>query len=153
MLSLQRFTLIPRGATCPFFPSSPCFVLGFCCSVSVLRSCGPATEPENPPPKPRKYERKKKLNPPPRVGPRKYRKNTEKIRKRPENSNFWAVLYFFGIFSVFPKGPFRTKNAIAMEIVVFCYRGSLLLSVLIRCHFSQEKQHPNYYRGSELLSR
>ena len=52
-----------------------------------------------------------------------------------------------------PKGPFRTKNAIAMEIVVFCYRSSVLLSVPIRCRFSQEKQHPDYYRGSELLSR
>ena len=40
-----------------------------------------------------------------------------------------------------PKGLFRTKNAIAMEIVVFCHRGSirLLLSVPIRCHFFQEK--------------
>ena len=32
-----------------------------------------------------------------------------------------------------------------MEIVVFCYRGSILLSMPIRCHFSQEKcLHPNY---------
>ena len=30
-----------------------------------------------------------------------------------------------------------------MEIVVFCYRGSILLPVPIRCHFSQEKQRPN----------
>ena len=52
-----------------------------------------------------------------------------------------------------PKGPFRTKNAIAMEIVVFCYRGSVLLSAPIRCHLNQEKQYPNYYCGSELLSR
>ena len=57
-----------------------------------------------------------------------------------------------------PKGPFRTKNAIAMEIVVFCYRGSILLSALIRCHSSQENSIQittavvNYYRGSELLS-
>ena len=28
-----------------------------------------------------------------------------------------------------PKGPFHTKNAIDMEIVVFCYRGSSLLSI------------------------
>ena len=49
--------------------------------------------------------------------------------------------------------PFRTKNAIALKIVVKYYRGSILLSLPIRCHFSQEKKHPNYYRGSELLSR
>ena len=33
-----------------------------------------------------------------------------------------------------------------MEIVVFCYRGSILLSVPIRCILPQERQHPNYYR-------
>ena len=55
------------------------------------------------------------------------------------------------IWAHLPKGPFRTKNDIAMEIVVFCYRGSILQSVPIRCHFSQGKQHPNYQRGSELL--
>ena len=49
--------------------------------------------------------------------------------------------------SLYPKGPFRTKNAIAMEIVVFYYRGSNLLSVPIRCHFFQEKT------ASKLLSR
>ena len=56
-----------------------------------------------------------------------------------------------------PKGPFRTKNVIAMETRspwwLFCYRGRILLSVPIRCHISQEKQHPNCYRGSELPSR
>ena len=52
-----------------------------------------------------------------------------------------------------PKGPFRTKNAIVLKTVVKYYRGSVLLSVPIRCHFSQEKKHPNYYRSSELLSR
>ena len=40
-----------------------------------------------------------------------------------------------------------------MEIVVFCYRNSILLSLPFRCHLSQGKQHPNYYRGSELLLR
>ena len=40
-----------------------------------------------------------------------------------------------------------------MEIVVFYYRGRILQSLLIRCRFSQEQQHPNYYRSSELLSR
>ena len=40
-----------------------------------------------------------------------------------------------------------------MESVVFCYRSSILLSVPIRCHFPLEKQHLNYYRGSELLQR
>ena len=52
-----------------------------------------------------------------------------------------------------PKGPFRTKNAMALKIVVKYYRSSILLSLPIRCHLSQEKKHPNYYRGSELLSR
>ena len=41
-----------------------------------------------------------------------------------------------------------------MKIVVKYYRGSILLSVLIRCRFIfPRKKHPNYYRGSELLSR
>ena len=55
------------------------------------------------------------------------------------SSHSWPVFvgYFRGIFvDPLPKGPFRTKNAIAMEIVVFCYCGSILLSVPIRCHFS-----------------
>ena len=46
-----------------------------------------------------------------------------------------------------PKGPFGTKNAIALKIVVKDYRGSIVLSVPIRRHFSQEKG------GSKLLSR
>ena len=36
---------------------------------------------------------------------------------------------------------------------MFCYRGSISLSVPVRCHVSQGKQYLNYYRGSELLSR
>ena len=57
-----------------------------------------------------------------------------------------------------PKGPFRTKNAIAMEIVAFCCRGSLSLSVPIRCHFPRKNRIQitiavvNYYRGSKILS-
>ena len=45
-----------------------------------------------------------------------------------------------------------------MEIVVFCYRGSILLSVPIRYHFPRKNSIQitipvvNYYRGSELLS-
>ena len=35
-----------------------------------------------------------------------------------------------------PKGPFGTKTAIALRIVVKYYRGSILLSIPIRCHFS-----------------
>ena len=70
-----------------------------------------------------------------------------------------SVVNMGGLVKTLPKGPFHTKNAIAMEIVVFCYRGSILLSVPIRCHFSQEKRRPkwttiavaNYYRGSDLL--
>ena len=42
-----------------------------------------------------------------------------------------------GLFPPSDKGPFRSKNAIAMEVVVFCYRGSILLSVPTSCHFSQ----------------
>ena len=57
------------------------------------------------------------------------------------------------VYCSLPKGPFRTKNAIALKSVVKYYRGSILLSVPIRCRFSQEKKHPNYVRGSELLSR
>ena len=49
--------------------------------------------------KPPKPENTKKIqNPPPQLGPRKYRKNTEKIGKRPENDNFWAVFIFFRYF-------------------------------------------------------
>ena len=56
-----------------------------------------------------------------------------------------------------PKGPFHTKNAIVMEVVVFCYRGSILLSMPIRCTFSQENniqitiEVVNCYRCSDLL--
>ena len=66
---------------------------------------------------------------------------------------------FVADFLFLPKGPFGTKNAIALKIVVKHYRGSIVLSVPIRCHFSQENSIRiaiavvNYYRGSELLSR
>ena len=85
---------------------------------------------------------------------------------------FWISLPFslqgisllFGAFFAsfpgnLPKGPFGTKNAIALRIVVKYYRGSLLLSVPIRCHFPRKNSLRitiavvNYYRGSELLSR
>ena len=61
------------------------------------------------------------------------------------------ILYVY-CFCSFPN-----KNAIAMEIVVFCYRGSILLSVPIRCHFPQENSIQitiavaNYYHCSDLL--
>ena len=35
-----------------------------------------------------------------------------------------------------PKGPFRTKNAMALESVLFCYCRSLLLSVPFSAPFS-----------------
>ena len=55
-------------------------------------------------------------------------------------SEKWTILVHLGP----PKRPFCTKNAIAMEIVVFCYCGSVLLFVPTRCHFSPgKKQHPN----------
>ena len=57
-------------------------------------------------------------------------------------------------------GPWdrNTKNAIAMEILVLCYRSRILLSVPICCRFFPRKNSikitiavVNYYRGSELL--
>ena len=62
------------------------------CKLAILRACYKARKPPKP-------ENTKKIqNPPLRVGPRKYRKNTEKIRKRSENGNFWAVFSFFRYF-------------------------------------------------------
>ena len=55
-------------------------------------------------------------------------------------------------FRCMPKGPFHTKNAIAAEIVVFCYRGSISLSVPIR-YVQITIAVVNHYRGSKLLSR
>ena len=46
------------------------------------------------------------------------------------------VRIFGDIRSTWPKGPFRTKNAIALKIIVKYYCGSILLSLPIRCHFS-----------------
>ena len=39
-----------------------------------------------------------------------------------------------------PKGPFRTKNSMALESVVFCYRRSFSLSVPFSCLFCLQKQ-------------
>ena len=39
-----------------------------------------------------------------------------------------------------PKGPFRTKNSMALESVVFCYRRSFSQSVPFSCLFLLEKQ-------------
>ena len=50
-----------------------------------------------------------------------------------------------------PKGPFHTKNAMALETVVFCYCRSVLLCMPICCHFSQEKQCLQTLRRSESL--
>ena len=47
-----------------------------------------------------------------------------------------GVVNLGGVVKTLPKGPFRTKNATALKIVVKYYRGSILLSVPIRCHFS-----------------
>ena len=53
-----------------------------------------------------------------------------------------------------PKGPFGTKNAIALKIVVKYYRGSIYYDFRFAIVLPQEKKkHPTYYRGSELLSR
>ena len=49
----------------------------------------------------------------------------------------------FGVRGFFcpaaPEGPFRTKNATALDSVVFWYRLSFLLSVLFSCHFFPRK--------------
>ena len=59
---------------------------------AILRACYRARKPPKP-------ENTKKIqNPPPRVGPRKYGKNTEKIRKRPKTAIFGPFLYFFRYF-------------------------------------------------------
>ena len=81
--------------------------------------------------------------------------------RNPQNKWCFQAL----LFKV-PKGPFGTKNAIALRIVVKYYRGSILLSVPIRCHFSQENSISellpplwitiavaNYCHGSDLLRR
>ena len=47
------------------------------------------------------------------------------------------------------EGPFRTKDAIATEIVVFCYCRSILLSMPMRCAFSQGKTSKNWRRGQQ----
>ena len=66
-----------------------CF-LGAC--LAILRACYRARKPPHP-------ENTKKIqNPPPRVDPRKYGKNTEKIEKRPKNCRFPAVFVFFRYF-------------------------------------------------------
>ena len=48
----------------------------------------------------KKYEKATKS--PPRVGPRKYEKNTEKIQKRSFSGHFRIFLYFFRIFGARP---------------------------------------------------
>ena len=62
-------------------------------------------------------------------------------------SNLWAILQKFDNY---PKGPFHTKNAIAMEIVVFATAVVFFLSVPGGCEITRAVV--NYYRGSELLS-
>ena len=71
--------------------------------ILSLRSRGPGKEPKNPEsPKIRKNYRKKKKNktPHPGWGP----KNTKKIPKKYKSGTKMTILYFFGIFFVFP-GP------------------------------------------------
>ena len=89
----------------------------------------------------------------------------------------WAIFHFSVIFSHFwlparfpfytlrpdsqgkrrkspqPKGPFGTKNAIAMEILVLLYCSSFLLAVPFAVILPGKKKHPNCYHGSELLAR
>ena len=51
-----------------------------------------------------------------------------------------------------PKGPFRTKNDMVLETVVFYYCRSVLLSIRICCHFSPRKivYHQTLHRSESL---
>ena len=59
----------------------------------------------------------------------------------------------------FPKGPFRTQNAMALETVVFCYCRSVLLSMQEFAAIFPKKNSSfrpftvvNHYDHSDLLS-
>ena len=57
-----------------------------------------------------------------------------------------------------PKGPFRTKNAMAPKTVVFYYRRSVVLCMPICCHFPKDNSiarpfaAASQYGRSDLLS-
>ena len=101
--------------------------------------------------------------------PKENHQNSQK-RAKFMNFSFWPFLWFgllgrllsdlfcdfLAIFLRFfcgktSKGPFRTKNAMALETVVFYYCRSVLLCLLICCNFSQEKQHLQTFCRSKSL--
>ena len=56
-------------------------------------------------------------------------------------SNHCQSPSFLQSHSITPKGPFCTKNTMAPESVVFCYRRSSSLSVPFSCLFCQKNRH------------
>ena len=42
------------------------------------------------------------------------------------------------LWCLLPKGPFRTKSAMALEAIVFYYCRNVLLSVSVCCHVPKE---------------
>ena len=95
--------------------------------VVTLRACYRAPTPQNP-------ENTQKIrNPPPRVGPRKYEKNTEKIQKRPKMAILGVIFVFFRyFFRIFGGQPG------VGDFVFFAYfRGSGVLGLCSRPAGSQ----------------
>ena len=68
------------------------------------------------------------------------------------SERFWVVWSARGGHHL-PEAPFRTNNATAMKIVLFCYRRSGLLFLLIRCHFSRKNDTRIAIAVVSLLSR
>ena len=88
--------------------------------ITILRGWYRAQKPLNP--GNTKKLRKKIQNPPPRVGPRKYEKNTEKIRK------WWAIFVFFRYFFRIFEGQPGVGDFVFFFFVFFSYfRGSWAL--------------------------
>ena len=98
----------------------PCFFF------PALRAPRGATEyanPSNPEIRKKKKKTKKLQNPPFRVGPQKYRKNTEKLRKWPFSDRFRNFLvFFFCIFGAHPgMGDFVIFSYFRVTgVFVFC---------------------------------
>ena len=63
------------------------------------------------------------------------------------------IIRWFERILCLPKRHFRTKNAMALEILVFYYWCSVLLFVVICCRFAQGKQHLQTLCHSESLYR
>ena len=82
-----------------------------------LRAWYRSQKPLNPENPKKLRKKKKKRNPPPRVGPRKYEKNTEKIQKSPKNNHFCIFSVFFSYF----RGPTRGGGFRIFFFVIFSY--------------------------------